>query len=143
MLTRLSVLNLAIVEKAEIAFGDGLNIITGETGAGKSVLMGALELALGARADASAVRDGAKEARVEAEFDLSSPAVAAVLRQVAEEASMLLASGGGLFLELDAESGQAQPMASLLRELGFDPVRAHRDLSGAERFLSATLSDGL
>ena len=82
MLTRLSVLNLAIVEKAEIAFGDGLNIITGETGAGKSVLMGALELALGARADASAVRDGAKEARVEAEFDLSSPAVAAVLRQV-------------------------------------------------------------
>ena len=82
MLTRLSVLNLAIVEKAEIAFGDGLNIITGETGAGKSVLMGALELALGARADASAVRDGAKEARVEAEFDLSSPSLAAVLRQV-------------------------------------------------------------
>ena len=82
MLTRLSVLNLAIVEKAEIAFGDGLNIITGETGAGKSVLMGALELALGARADASAVRDGAKEARVEAEFDLSAPSLAAVLRQV-------------------------------------------------------------
>lgn len=82
MLTRLSVLNLAIVEKAEIAFGDGLTIITGETGAGKSVLMGALELALGARADASAVRDGAKEARIEAEFDLSSPSVVAVLRQV-------------------------------------------------------------
>ena len=70
MLTRLSVLNLAIVEKAEISFGEGLNIITGETGAGKSVLMGALELVLGARADASAVRDGAKEARIEAEFDL-------------------------------------------------------------------------
>ena len=67
----------------------------------------------------------------------------AVLRQVAEEASMLLASGGGLFLELDAESGQAAPMAALLRELGFDPVRSHRDLSGAERFLAATLSDGL
>ena len=67
----------------------------------------------------------------------------AVLRQVAEEASMLLASGGGLFLELDAESGQARPMAAYLRELGFDPVRAHRDLAGAERFLSATLSDGL
>ena len=75
MLTRLSVLNLAIVEKAEIAFGRGLNIITGETGAGKSVLMGALELALGARADASAVRDGAREARVEAEFDLSADKV--------------------------------------------------------------------
>ena len=82
MLSRLSVLNLAIVEKAEIAFGDGLTIITGETGAGKSVLMGALELALGARADASAVRDGAKEARIEAEFDLSAPSQAAVLQQV-------------------------------------------------------------
>lgn len=67
----------------------------------------------------------------------------ALLRQVAEEASMLLASGGGLFLELDAESGQSQPMAAYLRELGFDAVRAHRDLSGAERFLAATLSDGL
>ena len=82
MLTRLSVLNLAIVEKAEIAFGGGLNIITGETGACKSVLMVALELALGARADASAVWDGAKEARIEAEFDLSGQAVASVLRQV-------------------------------------------------------------
>lgn len=82
MLSRLSVLNLAIVEKAEIAFGDGLTIITGETGAGKSVLMGALELALGSRADASAVRDGAKEARVEAEFDLSNSSRAEVLRQV-------------------------------------------------------------
>ena len=52
MLTRLTVRNLAIVEAADVAFGEGLNIITGETGAGKSVLMGALELALGARADA-------------------------------------------------------------------------------------------
>ena len=67
----------------------------------------------------------------------------ALLRQVAEEASMLLASGGGLFLELDAESGQARPMAAYLRELGFDAIRPHRDLSGAERFLEATLSDGL
>jgi len=67
----------------------------------------------------------------------------ALLRQVAEEASMLLASGGGLFLELDAESGQARPMAAYLRELGFDAIRAHRDLAGAERFLAATLSDGL
>ena len=62
MLASLNVANLAIVESASIGFGRGLNIITGETGAGKSVLMGALELALGARADASAVRDGAKDA---------------------------------------------------------------------------------
>ena len=70
MLKRLTVSNLAIVEKAEAGFCPGLNVITGETGAGKSVLMGALDLVLGGRADASVVRDGAKEAEVEAEFEL-------------------------------------------------------------------------
>ena len=68
MLRRLTVKNLAVVEKAEAEFAPGLNVLTGETGAGKSVLMGALELVLGGRADASVVRDGAKEAEVEADF---------------------------------------------------------------------------
>ena len=69
MLKRLKVDNLAVVEHAEAEFKDGLTVITGETGAGKSVFMGALTLALGARADAGAVRDGCKDARIEAEFD--------------------------------------------------------------------------
>jgi len=69
MLTSLTVRNLAVVESAEIEFGAGLNVVTGETGAGKSVLMGALELALGGRAEASLVREGAREAEVEAVFD--------------------------------------------------------------------------
>lgn len=68
MLERLSVSNLAVVEKAEAKFVSTLNVITGETGAGKSVLMGALDLVLGARADSSIVREGAKEAEVEAVF---------------------------------------------------------------------------
>ena len=68
MLKRLLVRNLAVVEAAEAYFAPGLNVLTGETGAGKSVLMGALELVLGGRADASVVRDGAKEAEVEADF---------------------------------------------------------------------------
>ena len=68
MLRRLTVSNLAVVEKAEAEFAPGLNVLTGETGAGKSVLMGALGLVLGGRADASVVRDGAKEAEVEADF---------------------------------------------------------------------------
>lgn len=68
MLNRLTVRNLAVVEKVEVEFDPALNVITGETGAGKSVLMGALELALGGRAEASVVRDGAKEAEVEADF---------------------------------------------------------------------------
>ena len=69
MLETLTVKNLAVVEAAHIVFGPGLNVITGETGAGKSVLMGALDLALGARADAEIVREGAKEAEVEAVLD--------------------------------------------------------------------------
>ena len=68
MLKKLVVSNLAVVEKAEAEFAPGLNVLTGETGAGKSVLMGALDLVLGGRADSSVVRDGAKEADVEADF---------------------------------------------------------------------------
>ncbi|MDD2599692.1 MAG: DNA repair protein RecN [Kiritimatiellae bacterium] len=71
MLHYLSVKNLAIVEEATISFGPGLNIITGETGAGKSVLMGALNLVLGERANKSTIRAGAEEARVEALFSLA------------------------------------------------------------------------
>lgn len=68
MLEFLKVSNLAVVEQAEVEFASGLNVITGETGSGKSVLMGALDLVLGGRADASVIRDGAKEAEVEAGF---------------------------------------------------------------------------
>ena len=66
-----------------------------------------------------------------------------VLRQVCEEAGLLLAPEGELYLELDAESGQARPISSLLAELGFDPVRTHADLSGRARFVSAVLQAGI
>lgn len=68
MLTRLSVQNYALIESLEVEFRPGLNILTGETGAGKSILIGALGLALGERADSDSVRTGAKQAVVEAEF---------------------------------------------------------------------------
>ena len=70
MLVDLSIENLALFERAELAFGPGLNVITGETGAGKSLLVGALELLLGERPRASSVRKGASEARVEGRFTL-------------------------------------------------------------------------
>lgn len=69
MLTRIQIENLAIVESASAGFGSGLNSITGETGSGKSVLIGALELALGARGSADAVRSGARTALAEAHFE--------------------------------------------------------------------------
>lgn len=66
MLRTLSVANLALVERIELDLGPGLNVLTGETGAGKSILVGALSLVLGGRAQADAIRAGAPEAVVEA-----------------------------------------------------------------------------
>ena len=71
MLRHFRVQNLAIVEEAHVSFGEGLNVITGETGAGKSILIGALDLILGGRADKSLIRTGAPDAGVEAVFELS------------------------------------------------------------------------
>jgi DNA repair protein RecN (Recombination protein N) len=73
MLTLLRVKNLALVEEASVAFEPGLNIVTGETGAGKSILIGALYLLLGERADTSAVRAGESQCLVEATFHLAHP----------------------------------------------------------------------
>ena len=100
MLQRLTVQNLAIIESAEVEFAPALNVITGETGAGKSVLMGALALIAGGRADAGQVRDGAKEARVEAEFALE-PGVDGMRRRAWGEAEKILQDAG-----IGMESGQ-------------------------------------
>ena len=72
MLTHLSISNIVLIEKLNLEFGAGLNVLTGETGAGKSILMDALSLALGARFDAGLVRHGCAAASVTAEFDAVS-----------------------------------------------------------------------
>jgi DNA repair protein RecN (Recombination protein N) len=69
MLRRLSLRDIAIVSELEVDFGPGFSVLTGETGAGKSILIDALQLALGNRAEASLVREGATRAEVAAEFD--------------------------------------------------------------------------
>ena len=80
-LLELAVADLALLERVRIAFSAGLNVVTGETGAGKSLLIDALGLALGARADPGLVRHGAEAARVEALFDrLPEPLVIACAR---------------------------------------------------------------
>src|SRR5689334_11173665 len=71
MLERLVIRDLAVVQRAEIAFGRGLHAVTGETGAGKSLTVDALGLLVGQRADADIVREGAKAAVVEGQFTLS------------------------------------------------------------------------
>lgn len=71
MLTDLSIKNFAIIDSLHISFGSGLNILTGETGAGKSIIIDAVNLVLGGRASADLIRSGADEAAVEALFDIS------------------------------------------------------------------------
>ena len=73
MLETLRVKNLAIVENIQVDFGDGLNIITGETGAGKSIIVGALGLVLGERAAKDLIRTGEEKCGVEAAFQLREP----------------------------------------------------------------------
>lgn len=71
MLTRLSVSNFAIIDELQLQFGKGLTIITGETGAGKSILLGALKLVLGERADLKQLNNADKKCIIEATFDIS------------------------------------------------------------------------
>lgn len=70
MLRRLKVENYALIDSLELELDDRLNIITGETGAGKSILLGALSLLLGARNDAAAMKDQTRSCLVEGTFDL-------------------------------------------------------------------------
>src|SRR5690349_9358024 len=72
MLRTLSVRNFAIIERLDLEFGPGFNVLTGETGAGKSILMDALNLLLGSRAGVEMVRSGTDKAIVDAVFDLGN-----------------------------------------------------------------------
>ncbi len=82
MLKNLHVKNLALIEDADIEFSEGLNILTGETGAGKSLLMGSVLMALGSRFDTSMIRKGAQNASVELVFDEVGESALKVLRDL-------------------------------------------------------------
>ena len=71
MLENLHVKNLALIDEQEITFTRGLNILTGETGAGKSIVLGSIHLALGAKADKDSIRSGADYALIELVFSLN------------------------------------------------------------------------
>ena len=81
MLDRLQVRNYVLIDSLEIDFPEGLIIITGQTGAGKSILLGALSLVMGGKADASMVSDGAESCFVEAEFSFDDENVSALLKE--------------------------------------------------------------
>ena len=81
MLTGLHVKNYVLIDSLEISFPEGLIIITGQTGAGKSILLGALSLVTGAKADASMVSEGADNCVVEADFDTSDISIKEILEE--------------------------------------------------------------
>ncbi len=131
MLTNLSIRNVVLIEALDLEFGSGLGVLTGETGAGTSILLDSLGLALGARADSGLVRNGEAQASVVATFDAPPPA---------HRATALLADNG-----IDIEPGEPllirrtlkadggsrafvndQPCSvALLRDLGSSLVEIH------------------
>jgi DNA repair protein RecN (Recombination protein N) len=116
--------SLAVVDSAELELGSGLHVLTGETGAGKSLVLGAIALLAGARASADAVRSGAPEARVEAVLRTASlPGFEAALAErgiEAEEGAVIvrrtLAAGGRSRAWLGGHLVPAQALAELVGE---------------------------
>jgi len=148
MLAHLQIRDFAIVEAVEVELGTGFTALTGETGAGKSILVDALLLAVGGRADSGAVRHGAERAEVTASFDVSAnpPALAWLAeQQIEHDGEVLLrrtvaADGRGRAYV----NGQAMPVQSL-RGLGELLVDVHGQLefqSLSRRSYQRDLLDG-
>lgn len=128
MLTGLSIRDVVLIEALDLEFDAGLGVLTGETGAGKSILLDALGLALGARADSGLVRSGAERAQVTASFDAPANVVALLA-----ENDISMESGEALMIRrsVRADGGSKafindQPCsAALLRDVGLHLVEIH------------------
>src|ERR1700741_1095759 len=102
MLTRLSIRNIVLIEALDLEFAGGLGVLTGETGAGKSILLDALGLVLGNRADSALVRAGEERASVTATFGLPAPPV----RPLSEDAGIDLDPDEPLILKRQLRSAR-------------------------------------
>lgn len=87
MLRELHIWNLAVIEDATVSFGGGFNVFTGQTGAGKSLILGAFELLLGLRSAADMLRGGAEEGRVVGVFEVDDPKVAEAVHAASDGAA--------------------------------------------------------
>ncbi|ESZ09706.1 DNA repair protein RecN [Mesorhizobium sp. M1060] len=128
MLSRLSIRDIVLIEKLDIDFQPGLSVLTGETGAGKSILLDALSLALGARGDASLVRHGAAQGQVIAVFDVprNHPVRALLAENAIED------DGDIILRRLQTSDGRTrvfvndQPSSvTLMRDIGHALVEIH------------------
>ena len=128
MLTSLHIRNYALIERLEIDFSSGFSVITGETGTGKSVLLGAMSMLLGERSDAKLVREGADKCIIEGCFDLSSLSLEKFFEENEFEYDAtecivrreLSATGRGRFFVNDTPVS-----AALLKELGNKLIDIH------------------
>ena len=133
MLRLLKITNFAIIDDLEIAFGPGLNVLTGETGAGKSIIFDALNLTLGARARGDLVRTGAKEAVVESLFEIPDTSAGLATRSLLVEAGVEIEDEGEFIVRRRvAEAGRSHiylngvlGTASLLSSVGERLVNIH------------------
>ncbi len=131
MLTQLAIRNIVLIEALDLAFTGGLGVLTGETGAGKSILLDALGLVLGNRAESGLVRAGENQASVTASFEFDK--LPAQIRAVLSEAAVEVEPGEPLILKrrLKANGGSKafvndQPVgAALLRDLAAHLVELH------------------
>lgn len=129
MLTELRIRNLAIIEQLTLPLAPGFNVLTGETGAGKSIIVGALGLLLGERASADQVRTGAEKAVVEGDFDVHDHAG---LRTLLDERGIEPEDGRLLLKREVAATGRARAWANgtsvtagVLAEIGRALVSVH------------------
>ncbi len=136
MLQTLRIRNLALIDDVELQFDAGFNVLTGETGAGKSIIVGALSLILGGRASADHVRAGAEEARVDALFALDQPSrrLVDVLKEhgIAREDGFALEDGQLLVSRVVSNQGRSRAYAagnlvavSVLSAIGEELVDLH------------------
>lgn len=127
MLSALKIENVAVIEKAEVLFGPGLNVLTGETGAGKSILIDSINAILGNRASRDLIRSGTKKARIWATFENIPPSAQKRLSEAGYEADDDLL----LYREISAEGkGSCRingmpATASVVRDISQELITIH------------------
>ena len=135
MLTNLHVKNLALIDEAEVEFGPGLNILTGETGAGKSILIGSINAALGKKISREMIRTGETSALVELVFETENPHVLELLKEMdleAEEGQVIISrkiTGSRSVCRINGEV----PMRSIRRARS-TPTNSTRETTRASTF---------
>jgi DNA repair protein RecN (Recombination protein N) len=128
MLTQLSISNIVLIEQAQLSFGQGLCVLSGETGAGKSILLDALGLILGGRSDASLIRSGQAQGSVSAEFDIERNSAIALLLselEIPAEGTLLIRRSISSDGKSRAYINDAPVTVSALKKIGEFLVEIH------------------